>query len=68
MADTRRDPTGKRVRVVPCGQLTDELINRFVYEGRVEHVACAEGDCWHIVEDDGTVHYVQQFQEIIEVE
>ena len=35
------------------------------FEGVVEYIPCATGDSWVLVQDDGCVIYVQQFEMII---
>ena len=35
------------------------------FQGVVEHISVATGDSWIIVDENGRLHYVQTFQEIV---
>ena len=52
---------GDRVQV---GWANDQCLLR----GTVRHIPAATGDSWIIQADDGTPHYVQQFEDIFRID
>jgi hypothetical protein len=55
------EPIGKRCEVWFANQEPGALPTK----GVIRHTPSAEGDSWIIECDDGTLHYVQHFEEII---